>query len=245
MLIAVGDSHAIALRDALPLLDDGLRGALNASFGSVGAGMIETAGRLKYPFHEMRDGGIVFPDEGIQRRFNAIAGQPLTLDSRFDGIVGVLAGQHFKVHLKRPLWNRFSIVPREKKHFVTRAAFGELLDNHDGGVRRFLSDLVKLRIRCFLLGPPPLRKKFIDQRLTIPPDEVLILHQALCQWWQEFAETLAIPFVSAPAHVIENNMLKEMYESSGDDVHHANPAYGVEMWKEILQKAPIIKQPRP
>lgn len=244
MLILAGDSHAIALREALPLLDDQLKGALDSAFGTVCAGMVDTAGRLKYPFHALEDGRIVFPDENIRKRFDAIAGQLLIFDRNFRGIVGLAAGHYFKAHMKRRLWNRYSVVPNGKKHFVTAAALGELMDKHDRGVRRFAGDLVALGIRCFFLGPPPIRQEFAG-RLKIPPCEAFGLHAAMCEWWRQFAETLAIPVVAAPARVIEGGVLKAEYEPEGDDVHHANALYGIEMWREILDKAPLIKRCRP
>lgn len=244
MLLLVGDSHAIAMREAVTLLDGDLRDRLRGCFGEVAAGMLDTAGKLETPFHMVKHGRIAFNDEALHRRLDAIAGEPVVLDRNFKGIVGLSGCFHFTSLMKKTFWRRFSVMSVEGKHFLSQAVLSELMDRYATGMRRLTRDFASLGIKCFLIESPPIRRRYLPVLRPLSLEEVVSLNETLRESRRRFARRLDVPVIRVPDFVAEGGILKEQYESE-NDAQHANALYGVEMWREILRHAPALRRDRP
>ncbi len=235
MLWLFGDSHALAFREALGLVEKNAHDELAEAFGEVRAGMIATAGALLRPFHTKDGSRIVFIEPEAAQRFAAITGSADGITADHRGPLLLCVGFHFLKVMKMPMWARFSLSSASEKQFITGAVFTEFLKYHNAAILEFAKDLVSLGLNVIFVESPPLKERVKTLPLMrMSGQEVQEFDKRYRRTMRGLIHSIGARVHACPESVHMDGFLKPEFETIGDN-HHANAKYGILLWNEILR----------
>lgn len=185
-------------------------------------------GRYKYigPFFDEAGGRLSFVDPLAAGRFNQVmkaAGLPadlLAFDGPFLLAFGVGSDSAIRHPLWQALWREYSLLPDAGRHFLSRAAFTEMMRSERRHPLRFIEILRQHGKRVYCLPNPPPR--FTPKWML--PDEAVVIHRACVQAMSDLCAELGAEVIDAGPRVTSANGYLPV-DLRGDPVH-ANIEYG-------------------
>ena len=238
MLIVFGDSHVIALRSALLLMDAKERSVIEQRFGKTAAGMVDIGIAFQRPFFEDSGKGVRLASKPARLRFAKIAGDAkATIRPGDPRIFGLCFGLHAIPLLRHPMWSEYTIDPDEKERtLLSSAVFKDLVYAQAQPALAFSKRLEDLGVKHFFIAACPLRRNFHDARPQHGSLEQKV--RFIAEYQGIVAAELhrrGIPLITPPAGTAADGVLKPEYEWEHEgDRHHANAGYGKRMWDKIM-----------
>ena len=252
MLFVVGDSHAVALRDGLTVLDAPARDLLERQCGDIKVGGMVAGYRLYEPFFRRDEWGLSFLQPFADRfaAFTQSAGVICRDDERIFGFCfGFhLFGLHPALLGHHPMWQQYSLLHSDNRQFLSSAVVTEIILHQSRYVLQFAEALQELGVRAFFIGPPPVRRRYIEKRLRgLVEEEAVRLQLQVWDVMGAALNALSIPYILAPPETSINGILRPEFGTNDD--HHGNAQFGGKMWRLIAARIeagtfPILCPPR-
>jgi hypothetical protein len=241
MLTIIGDSHTIALREALPLLDDARRDELKARFGPIDAAMLAVAGEwLRKGFFRTTSTEVAFTDPSVTARFQALTGGQDAIRAAEHRVIGIRAGFSALYLGRWRIWDAYTFDPEAAdRRFVSRAVISAVVTERNAPLIAFGRALQERGIRCFFIEPPPLRNLPRWNKLGVLLSDMVVLDKVHRECMASELAKVKVPLIKAPARAYADGLLKAALESERDR-NHANARFGLILWQEIARRSKSI-----
>jgi hypothetical protein len=232
MLTVVGDSHVFALNAALAKLPPEEREKL----GEVACGVLMWGFHALQPFFEENTAGLRFLGEAGEK-FASVTGGPNRIADDDPRLFGLSFGFHTAVMAREICWETHGLFENSAKQFVSQAVFRACVLHETRHVLAFVDALIRRRVRCFMLTPPPVRRRFAENYAhhMAPAELARFQHRYWAIMAAEFARRQIGVLRPPDAAVADGYLLADFDSPNPDDLHHANPAYGRLVWGQIGQ----------
>lgn len=237
MLIVAGDSHTKALSHALQIADNPLAADISAKFGMAAVQMLMPGFAFLNEFHTVEDGQVRLKGTAAER-LSSVLGTDGSLSKNDDNLFGFSLGFHASLMLRKEYWADFTILrAASEKYFVSEAVFKETVRHENRHIISFFDALLAADVKFFVICSPPIRQSMIDrQREFASAEELIAIKDGYNRAMMEMLDKAGIRYVTAVDGTTNGGVLLPEYDAKGaDDVHHANPNYGLLMWRKLVE----------
>ncbi len=242
MLCILGDSHTIAIREALL---ERQRAAPDGPLADVRAAQLDHGYKLLEPLHRVADDGAVELLGERARGFfsKAVAPTPARFERSDPRRFVFVLGFHPSSAMLAKNWARHtcSIDDAGAKMYVTRAATAALVADFTRNVLRFYEDLQRAEVRFSVAACCPLPRSFLEHTQTAEQRgrETLAFHARFEASFAAELEARAIPCHLPPPEVYnpgEGTLREALVAKKKPGDYHGNVAYGHLMLDNILSQ---------
>ena len=105
-------------------------------------------------------------------------------------------------------------------------------------VQQFAEAVKQLGVAAFFVGPPPIRRQYIERHLGCLTEAEAVQLQML--FWTVIGaslDALSVPYVLAPPETSINGVMRPEFGSiRGNDDYHGNAEYGSRIWRHIAAR---------
>lgn len=238
MLVVLGDSHTIALRDGLGKLNSRYVNAAKSCFGDIVIRDLSYGLKFFEPFFQVRDHEVHFTDPRAQSVLAKFPGGFSPIAQNDERTFMFCFGFHpsFLIHLKQ--WETHTASQSViDKHYISEALISTSIKEHIKPMVEFFSCLQSMNVRFSIVSCCPLPKSFItdERRKRVTEEEIL----AFCKQYKKIfsveLDRLDIRYFSPPEETYNGQWLKEEFVNrKGIGDYHADEQYGSIMLQSII-----------
>lgn len=242
MLIVTGDSHALALREGLELLEPPVRDILDRTFGSIVVGVIMAGFTVYEPFYRADTDSLLLLGR-FGNRFAALTNSDGVIhrndERRFAFSFGFhLFGLNHRLFGCGPMWDRFSTVADPSRQFLSVAVMTEIILHYGRYLIGFVEELTKLNVSFVMIGPPPVQRAFqehIAEKMTAPG--TVKLQELFWAVMGNAFDERRVPYVLAPDETMTDGVLRPDFRRiQAHDVNHGNNRFGAAIWNQVAAR---------
>ena len=240
MLVILGDSHTIALRDGLAKLDARSQRAAKACFGGVIARDLSHGYKFFEPFFEVDDQGVRFTDPRAAGVLASIPGgfSPITRDDPRTFLFSL--GFHPSATMSATRWQTHTAARNAAdKHYVSEALVTAAVREHTRPMLEFFSVLKDMNVQFSVVMCCPLPKSFFTEkrRELASEEDILAFYQQYRKVFAQELDRLGVRYFTPPEQACDGQWLKESYVNrKGVGDYHADARYGALMLQDIIGK---------
>lgn len=240
MLVILGDSHTIALRDGLAKLDARSKRATRACFGGVIARDLSHGYKFFEPFFEVDDKGVHFTDPravGVLAKFPG-GFAPITRNDSRTFLFSF--GFHPSPTMDISWWQAHTAARNAPaKHYVSEALVKAAVRAHTRPMLEFFRLLKDMNVRFSVVMCCPLPRSFFTEkrREMVSEGEMLAFHQSFRRAFALELDQMGVRYFTPPERACDGPWLKEDYVNrKGIGDYHADARYGALMLQDIIGK---------
>lgn len=237
MLEIVGDSHIIALIDAVPHLRK--KSQFQSRHGEIRMAQLGHGYHFLQPFFASIDGNIEFTQDVAKNIFQKLNADGLPYIEKNDArrfvfVFGFypsfcINAEHWLAHTTA-IWD-------SQRQFVTQAAFTAIIDEALKQPMMFFEHLLDMNVRFSVASccPVPASYHRIARKMNLVDNELALIYSRFLRYAADKFDRLEIPYHLPPAEIYDKNgAMWDLFAKSPGD-YHANAAYGRLMLTKILQ----------
>lgn len=243
MLVVVGDSHAIALRAGLELLEAAGGPAFAERHGEVVAGQLDHGYRFLSRFYDVSGDAVEFSNERAHGFFERLVSPTVPRILRNDPRRFVFCfGFHPSGSILAKHWSAHTcaIDRASSKQYVTEAALAAFVRSYNAWIIRFLKVLQSFHVRFSVASCNPLPPECLShwETETFAQDEILAYHNRFRDSFRKQLDALGMRYHLPPASVYDERgrMWQRMAQDRSEGDYHANAEYGRLMMEHILSE---------
>ena len=241
MLVILGDSHTIALRDGLAKLDARSQRSAWACFGGVIARDLSHGYKFFESFFEVDDQGVRFTDPRAVGVLASIPGgfAPITRNDPRTFLFSFGFHPSFAMLVTR--WQAHTAARNAPdKHYVSEALVAAAVREHTRPMLEFFGVLKDINVQFSVVMCCPLPKSFItekNRRVMASEEDILAFRQQYRKVFAQELDRLGVRYFAPPEQACDGQWLKERYVNrKGVGDYHADAQYGALMLQDIIGK---------
>lgn len=242
MLEIVGDSHIIAMVDAMN--QPGKSSTFSSRHGPIRMGQLGHGYNFLEPFFSFNDDGVYFtqpPAHEIFSRMNRDGSSSIVRNDprRFIFVFGLYPSFGFNAEH----WTKHSAATWSKnRQFVSKSAFNKIIDNVLQEPMSFFHRLKEINVKFSVASccPVPASYQHNTNNTVFAENEVAHIYNSFRDRAVNLLTSMGVTTHLPPDEVYDVNgaMLDKFSKSPRD--YHANPAYGRLMLEKILSEVDTL-----